>query len=221
MTRGKHRFGLRSHCSAEAVGRSAQGRRPRGCQPRTDGASSTSHSRRSARRATGEPTVSVIIPVFDDDALSRRSDRERARANPSSRSRSSLSTTGPMEPVQLAGSLAPGRSCSPRSAHRGSGAARNSAAGRAHGELLAFLDADDVWLPDALEHQIAALASDDSVEMCFGRVEEFLSPDLERRRRLGTSAPRPRTQRPVAECVPRPTAHVPPGRQVPRGRGVR
>ncbi len=67
-----------------------------------------------------------------------------------------------------------------RSAHRGQGAARNLAAAQARGELLAFLDADDVWLPGKLEQQVAALARDGSVDMCFGHVEEFYSPDLQR-----------------------------------------
>ena len=39
---------------------------------------------------------------------------------------------------------------------RGPGASRNRAAGEARGELLAVLDADDVWKPAYLERQLAA-----------------------------------------------------------------
>jgi len=64
-----------------------------------------------------------------------------------------------------------------RSDHRGQGGARNVAASRAHGEVLAFLDADDVWLPDKLEVQLAALV-DGNLDMVFGTFEEFVSPEL-------------------------------------------
>lgn len=39
----------------------------------------------------------------------------------------------------------------------GPSAARNRAAGQARGELLAFLDADDTWLPGKLDRQLRAL----------------------------------------------------------------
>jgi glycosyltransferase involved in cell wall biosynthesis len=46
-----------------------------------------------------------------------------------------------------------------RQSNRGPGAARNLAANQAEGEYLAFLDADDIWLPGKLSRQAEALAS--------------------------------------------------------------
>ncbi len=42
-----------------------------------------------------------------------------------------------------------------RTRNRGVAAARNLGVARSHGELIAFLDSDDVWLPDKLATQVA------------------------------------------------------------------
>jgi glycosyltransferase involved in cell wall biosynthesis len=60
----------------------------------------------------------------------------------------------------------------------GAAAARNRGAALASGTLLAFLDADDLWLEDKLRRQLACLARDD-VEMAFCLIDEFISPDLD------------------------------------------
>ena len=61
----------------------------------------------------------------------------------------------------------------------GAAAARNLGVARTSGDLLAFLDADDLWTPDALAQRCAALAEAPARDLVLGRVEQFLSPDLD------------------------------------------
>ncbi len=70
--------------------------------------------------------------------------------------------------------------------HGGISATRNAGLARARGEWLAFLDADDVWMPDKLERQLELARAQPETDLVFGAVEEFISPDLsdEERRRV-------------------------------------
>ncbi len=47
------------------------------------------------------------------------------------------------------------------------------------GTLLGFLDADDLWSPNRLAVQLEAFAGTPAVEMVFGHVEQFISPELD------------------------------------------
>jgi len=64
-------------------------------------------------------------------------------------------------------------------ANAGPAAALNRGIGLARGPLLAFLSADDVWAPDKLARQTAALVENDAVDMVFGYAQQFLSPELD------------------------------------------
>src|SRR5437763_7325366 len=54
-----------------------------------------------------------------------------------------------------------------RQERQGNGAARNSAVAQAAGAFFAFLDADDRFVPDKLERQMAALAADPDLDIVF------------------------------------------------------
>src|SRR4051812_17567828 len=86
-------------------------------------------------------------------------------------------------------------------ANAGNGSARNHAVRLASGELFAFLDADDRFLPEKLEHQFAALEADASLDMVFGHVREFVSPEL-------TDTERASVRPPAAEPMPWPAPNL-------------
>jgi glycosyltransferase involved in cell wall biosynthesis len=54
------------------------------------------------------------------------------------------------------------------------GAARNLAAAQATGEWLAFLDVDDVWIPEKLERQVAAVARSSAIGFAYGYTEALI-----------------------------------------------
>jgi glycosyltransferase involved in cell wall biosynthesis len=78
-----------------------------------------------------------------------------------------------------------------RQDNAGNGSARNHAVRLAKGELFAFLDADDRFAPGKLEWQWSELDRDPSVDVVFGHVREFVSPELTEEQRASVRAPQP------------------------------
>ncbi|MBE6963738.1 MAG: glycosyltransferase family 2 protein [Ruminococcaceae bacterium] len=60
-----------------------------------------------------------------------------------------------------------------RKEHSGISATRNLAIAQARGEVIAFLDADDLWTPDKLEKQVAYLDACPDCQVVFSLVKNF------------------------------------------------
>jgi glycosyltransferase involved in cell wall biosynthesis len=68
-----------------------------------------------------------------------------------------------------------------RKPHTGIGDTVNMGVAAAHGDLIAFLDADDRWLPEKTALQIAALSRDSGLAVVFGHGRRFLDTGSDER----------------------------------------
>jgi len=73
--------------------------------------------------------------------------------------------------------------------NRGMSASRNLGIRNANGRYSAFLDADDVWLPEKLERQVPILESQPQVAMVYGPTEYWHNWRRSRRDATARKAP--------------------------------
>ena len=63
--------------------------------------------------------------------------------------------------------------------NRGVSATLNEAIGYVTGQYIAILDADDLWVKDKLELQVAHLEINKNLDACFTMLQQFISPELD------------------------------------------
>ncbi len=64
--------------------------------------------------------------------------------------------------------------------NQGAGLARNTGVSLAKGQYLAFHDADDLFTKERLELQMNAFAKEPKIDIVFGHMQQFLSPELDK-----------------------------------------
>lgn len=144
-----------------------------------------------------EPLITAAIPVHDGEAhLAAAIESVLAQTRPcdqvlvvdnASSDRSGEIARGFGPPVEVV--------AEPRA---GIGFARNAAVGAARGDFIAFLDADDLWVPEKTELQLAALAARPELGLVFGHVRQFAGPELSEAERAAIRLP----------AEPQPGAHL-------------
>lgn len=112
-------------------------------------------------------SISVVIPAFNSEQTIERAVAS-VRAQTTSASEIIVVDDGSRIPVE---SVLRDRDAGlriVRQANAGAAAARNTGIREARGEWIAFLDADDEWLPSRLEAQMSALAQHPDLGFLWG-----------------------------------------------------
>jgi len=65
-----------------------------------------------------------------------------------------------------------------RQTNSGEAKARNLGLTAAHGDFVAFVDADDLWHPQKLERQMSRFQEPAPIDLCFTRYKNFWMPEL-------------------------------------------
>lgn len=122
-------------------------------------------------------SISVIIPVYNCDRyLAEAIDSVLAQTYPASEI--IVIDDGSIDDSPAVAQSYGARVRYQYQPQQGAGAARNHGVELATGDLLAFLDADDLWTPDKLALQVKALTLEPSLEAVFGQVQQFHCPHL-------------------------------------------
>lgn len=129
--------------------------------------------------ASSRPLVSVVIPVFNGERYLKEAIDSVLQQDYRPIDLIVVddgSTDGTAHVVQPYASA--GQVTRHFQRHQGPAAARNAGVELARGDLVAFIDADDLWVQDKLSAQVDLLLSHPDAEMVLGRMRQFISPDL-------------------------------------------
>ncbi|MDT9600474.1 glycosyltransferase family 2 protein [Sphingosinicella rhizophila] len=139
-----------------------------------------------APRQSGSARVSLVIPCFNGGPyLSEALASARGQLRPADEIVlvDDGSTDG-----SAAAAAADGGIHYHRQNREGMSAARNRGVALARGDVIAFLDADDLWTAGSLALRLALLNDVAEPDYVFGAVDQFYSPDLPAAKRAALSA---------------------------------
>lgn len=123
---------------------------------------------RNTESVTSAPFVSVIIPAYNAAAYINAT-LDSVFAQTFSDYEVILVNDGSPDTLQLEKAIEPYRHCVIYHKHENGGpsAARNAGILKARGSYVAFLDSDDLWLPDYLVEQIKILKENPTLDLIY------------------------------------------------------
>lgn len=125
-----------------------------------------------------EPTVSVIMPVYNTEryvAEALKSILSQSYKNLEVICIDDGSTDGTLSVLEKFKD----RIIILKNEHNmGIAPTRNKGLSAAHGDFIAFMDADDIWKPEKLEKQLQEFEKNPELGICFTMMESFISPEL-------------------------------------------
>lgn len=123
--------------------------------------------------------ISVIIPAFNaETTLSETLDSIQDQAR--NADEVIVVNDGSTDDTQTVASRHPLTPLVITTGNRGAAAAINEGIHRSQGELLAFIDADDIWEPDKLALQEKSFKENPDVEIVFTHMEPFICSSVPR-----------------------------------------
>jgi glycosyltransferase involved in cell wall biosynthesis len=138
--------------------------------------------------SVGYPTVSVVIPTYNRSQVIARTIKSVQQQTFSANEIIVVDDASTDNTVDVVSMIDENRlKMITHRSNRFAGAARNTGITEASGQLIAFLDSDDVWYPTKLEEQIDCLLKNPSASFCLsgivmksgrGLVERVLLPNL-------------------------------------------
>jgi glycosyltransferase involved in cell wall biosynthesis len=134
------------------------------------------------------PTVSTIVPVFNNAAFLGEALRSILGQTRPSDQIIVVDDGSTDESAVVARSFMPALTLVSQ-VNKGIGAARNAGLAAATGEVIGFLDADDLWPIDSLRARLTMLEADDALDAVYGLVEHFISPTLDDAARASLHCP--------------------------------
>jgi glycosyltransferase involved in cell wall biosynthesis len=134
---------------------------------------------RQAPTAASCPTVSVIIPAYNVAPFIQEA-LESVFAQTFNDFEVIIINDESPDTAQLEEAIEPYRNSIVylKQINQGAGAARNAGLRVARGEFVAFLDGDDLWLPDFLEEQVR-LARTDDYDLAYADATNFGQPGFD------------------------------------------
>jgi glycosyltransferase involved in cell wall biosynthesis len=122
-------------------------------------------------------TITAIITVFNREAYLREALQSVFEQTRPADEIIVIDDGSTDRSAEVARSFGPRVQCISQ-ANQGIGGARNTGVAAAQGDLIAFLDSDDLWLEKKLEAQHSFLDTHPNSDLVFCRMKPFLSPEI-------------------------------------------